>query len=277
MPFDRVDAAELTRIARAVARAEVMPHFRALSADQISTKKDAHDIVTLADTAAEAALTAAFRAAFPDAAVVGEEAVSADPCVLDRLAGKGRVIVVDPIDGTWNYAAGQTNFGMILSVVEDGITIFGLHLDPVMDDWIFAHTGEGAHWERDGASHPIHTRSRGPLDQRLGIMSVALFPKAHQPRMALAGLDYGRILSPRCAAHEYRLVAEGHADFCLAGTLNPWDHAAGTLIVTEAGGHAALLDASPYSARIRSGTLLTAASREVWNEAAERFAFLDQP
>lgn len=274
MPFDPTDAAELIRIARHVSRTEVMPRFRALSASQVSTKKDAHDIVTEADTAAESALTAAFRQSFPDAAIVGEEAVSADTSLLDRIGDTGRVIIIDPIDGTWNYAAGQTNFGMILAVVEDGETIFGFHLDPVIDDWIMAHRGGGAHWARDGASRTIRTRARAALTDRIGLTSIALFPRAHQPAMALAGLNYGRLLSPRCAAHEYRLLAEGHVDFCLASALHPWDHAAGTLIVTEAGGHAALLTGAPYSALSRHGPLLAAANRTVWDEAAQRFAFL---
>jgi fructose-1,6-bisphosphatase/inositol monophosphatase family enzyme len=275
MPFDTKDAAELIRIARQVARTEVMPRFRSLNRAQISTKKDAHDIVTEADIQAEAALTKALATAFPGAAVVGEEAVSADQSILERLAGSGRMIVVDPVDGTWNFASGQTNFGMILSVVEAGKTVFGVHLDPVMDDWIFAHAGGGAHWARDGATHPILTRDPLPVDQRIGFMSLALFPRALQPRLAGTFPDFGRILSPRCAAHEYRMLAEGHADFALSCVLNPWDHAAGTLIVTEAGGHAALLDGTAYSALSRRGTLLTAASKAVWEETAQYYDFLD--
>lgn len=274
MGFDAKDRAELIRIGRAVAKAEVMPRFRNLGAGTVGTKKDAHDIVTEADTAAEAALTAAFRGAFPGLDVLGEEAISADPAIVQRLDGPGVTIIVDPIDGTWNYAAGQTNFGMILSVVQDGVTLFGLHLDPVMDDWIWAAPGEGAHWARDGAVRRISTRGAVPLNQRIGLMSPALFPADKRAHLVTTALAYGRAISPRCAAHEYRLIAEGHADFALAAVLNPWDHAAGTLIVAEAGGHAALLDGRAYSVRTRQGVLLTAANRATWDEAAERLAFL---
>ncbi|GHC49667.1 inositol monophosphatase family protein [Neogemmobacter tilapiae] len=274
MPFDTNDRAELIRIARAVAKAEVMPRFRNLNTAAVGTKKDAHDIVTEADTAAEAALTAAFQTTFPGLDVLGEEAIAANPAIIERLDAPGTTIIIDPIDGTWNYAAGQTNFGMILSVVQDGVTLFGLHLDPVMDDWIWAAPGEGAHWAREGATRPIHARGELPLNQRIGLMSPALFPAEKRPQLVTTVLAYGRALSPRCAAHEYRLIAEGHADFALSAVLNPWDHAAGTLIVAEAGGHAALLDGRPYSVRTRQGVLLTAANKATWDEAAERLSFL---
>jgi fructose-1,6-bisphosphatase/inositol monophosphatase family enzyme len=215
MPFDAKDRAELIRIARAVAKTEVMPRFRNLSASAVDTKKDAHDIVTEADTAAESALTSAFHTAFPGLDVLGEEGISANPAIIERLDTPGTTIIIDPIDGTWNYAAGQTNFGMILSVVQNGVTLFGLHLDPVMDDWIWAAPGEGAHWARDGATRPIHTRGELPLNQRIGLMSPALFPAHKRAQLVTTALAYGRALSPRCAAHEYRLIAEGHADFAL--------------------------------------------------------------
>lgn len=274
MGFDANDRAEMIRMARQVAKTEVMPRFRNLDRGTVGTKKDAHDIVTEADTAAEAALTQAFRQAFPAMQVLGEEAVSGDRSILGLLDGPGPVIIIDPIDGTWNYAAGQTNFGMILSVVQDGVTLFGVHLDPVMDDWIWAAPGMGAHWAREGATRAIRTRGEQPLNQRIGLMSPALFAAEKRARLVTEALAYGRALSPRCAAHEYRLIAEGHADFALAAVLNCWDHAAGALIVTEAGGHVALLDGRAYGARTRDGVLLTAANQATWDEAAERLGFL---
>lgn len=274
MPFDQKDAAELIRIARAVAKTEVMPHFRALDDDQIKTKTDSHDIVTEADTRAEIALTHGFARSFPDAVVIGEEAVADDSTVLDRLSGQGRVIVVDPIDGTWNYSIGQTTFGMILAVIENGQTVFGFHLDPVMDDWIYAHRGGGAHWAREGMTRPLRTRARTGMDQQIGLATVALFPPDKRAQMVLAGLNFGRVLSPRCSAHEYRMLAEGHVDFCFGALLKVWDHAAGVLIATEAGGHSALLDGSPYSPLKRNGMLLNAANESIWTSVAETYAFL---
>lgn len=274
MPFDPTDAAELIRIARHVAATEVMPHFRALDADRVATKADAHDLVTPADTAAEAALTQAVHAAFPDALVVGEEAVAADPGVLDRLGQPGRVIVIDPIDGTWNYAVGQANFGLILAVVEDGATVFGLHLDPAMDDWIMAHRGGGAFRVRGGTGHRLKTRAPAAMADWVGFLAMPLFEPEYRARISATMPGFGRVLSWRCAAQEYRLVAEGHAAFFMNARLNPWDHAAGTLIVAEAGGHSALIGGAPYTPRSRRGTLLTAADRATWDRVAEVYSFL---
>ena len=68
----------------------------------------------------------------------------------------------------------------------------------------------------------------------------------------------------RCAAHEYRLIADGHCHFAVFNRLMPWDHAAGVLLHREAGGHAARYDGTPYTATVRTGGLLCAPDQESW-------------
>ena len=70
----------------------------------------------------------------------------------------------------------------------------------------------------------------------------------------------------RCAAHEYRLIASGHAHFALYNKLMPWDHLAGVLIHQEAGGHAARLDGSAYRSSHLDGGLLIAPDKDSWSE-----------
>jgi fructose-1,6-bisphosphatase/inositol monophosphatase family enzyme len=274
LAFDLAERAEFIRIARHVARTEVMPRFRQLDPGQISTKSGPQDLVTEADLACEAALTRAFALAFPTAFVIGEEAVSAGTVSLDALPGQARVIVIDPIDGTWPFARGQCGFGMILSVIEAGEVVFGLHLDPVMDDWIWAAPGEGAHWARDGGTRRLACGPDRPLSERVGFLPLGLFPKSDQHKLAALMPEFSRVLSLRCSAHEYRMLAEGGVDFCLSGNLNVWDHAAGALIVTEAGGKVAMLDGSPYRPELRQGALLSANSAATWAELADMVSFL---
>lgn len=224
---------------RAAARTEIMPRFRRLSPSDIDTKTSPTDLVTVADRAAERVLHDAVRALMPDAAIVGEEAVSDDPRILDRLKGAGRTVLIDPIDGTWNYAAGLALFGVILAVVEDGETRFGLLYDPVMDDWVMAERGTGAWFCR-----PAETvlRLQGPpprpKTEAHAFVPLFLYPPADQARISATLPGWGRATSLRCSCHEYRTLAFGHADLIVAPGPKPSDHAAGVLITEEAGGMA---------------------------------------
>lgn len=114
---------------RQVAETIVMPRFRNLAADEVE-KKAADDMVTVADRLSETALTAGLSALDPAIRVVGEEAVAADPALVDGI-DRGRVWIIDPIDGTNNYASGIATFGIMIALVEDGVTQAGWILDPV--------------------------------------------------------------------------------------------------------------------------------------------------
>ncbi|HXA21272.1 MAG TPA: inositol monophosphatase family protein, partial [Acetobacteraceae bacterium] len=106
MTFSAADLSTLAELLRAVGRTEIMPRFRKLSGGAVRQKTGPQDLVTEADEAAERWLTEALGRWFPAAAVVGEEATSADPMKLRLLADADLAFVVDPIDGTSNYAAG---------------------------------------------------------------------------------------------------------------------------------------------------------------------------
>ena len=101
---------------RKAARDCILPRFRQLAVADVSTKSGPGDLVTLADTEAEAQITAEIGALWPEAVVLGEEAVAADPANRDRMARAEWAVIIDPVDGTWNYAKGLATFGVILSV-----------------------------------------------------------------------------------------------------------------------------------------------------------------
>ena len=100
------DLAELVGLLREVADSEIMPRFGRLPASAVRTKSGPLDLVTAADEAAEAAITAGLKQRFRSAVVVGEEATSANPNLLAQLAEADLAFVIDPIDGTSNFAAG---------------------------------------------------------------------------------------------------------------------------------------------------------------------------
>ena len=99
-----------------------------------------------------------------------------------------------------------------------------------------------------------------------------------QDRLAPALPGFGRVYAIRCSCHEYRTVAQGSADFCLSGMLNPWDHAAGVVIARAAGGHVAMLDGREYDTHIREGHLLAAPDAASWAAIRDHLLpYLDAP
>lgn len=264
----------LVELVRDIARAEILPRFRSLDATQIRSKSSDHDLVTEADLACEAALTARVEAILPGARVVGEESVAADATVLDRLHQPGLTVVIDPVDGTWNFAKGIALFGVILAVVQDGLTIWGLLYDPILDDWVIGAEGQGA-WMAGAKRAPQRLRVAEPVATRdaTGFVPLYLFHGAHRAQVArVMQEDIGRANSLRCSCHEYRLIAQGHVDFVLSGVLNPWDHAAGVLITQEAGGAAGVLSGGPYKPVQTPGGLVVASGAALRDDLIPRFA-----
>lgn len=260
---------------RDAARTHVVPRFRQLAHGEISTKSGPGDLVTIADTEAERAFTAAIRTLWPAAEVLGEEAVAADKGLRARMGTADWAVVVDPVDGTWNFAKGLTVFGMILSVFRRGVPVWGVLYDPLMDDWIAAD-GHAAHLQAPGgASRRLATSTETRPERMVGYLSLGLFRKPERQRIAPMLAEFSRATSLRCACHEYRMLAEGHVDFCLSGPVpHPWDHGAGVLAVTAAGGKVAFIDGAPYTATREKGVILAANSPAVWDMLAARFAFL---
>jgi len=266
---------QLIEIVRRAAKAEILPRFRNLSEDAIRSKSAPDDLVTDADQGAERMMTAAIRDLLPEATVIGEEAVAEDSASLGDIAGAELALVIDPVDGTWNFARGLNQFGVILAATSFGETIFGLLYDPLADDWIVARCGEGAWFGRpDGTQRQLQVSETDRLDEMVGSTSIRLFPKPQQYQLAATFPDFQRMMAFGCACHEYRTMAFGFVDFMLTGKLMPWDHAAGLLIHAEAGGYSALLDGTPYKSTVHQGHLLAASSRNHWEQLRDKFAFL---
>lgn len=271
MPLIRPQIEAIVGAVREVAAAEILPRFRNLDAGQIDAKGAFDDLVTVADKAAEEALTARIHAILPGDTVIGEEAVAEDRSILNKV-GQGRVTVIDPIDGTWNFAHGIATYGVILSVIEDGETVFGLLYDPSFDDWIEAAAGQGAAYHRGGFVRPLRTdQTDAPFDRLRGNTGGYLYPQAAQPGLAATIPLFRRANSMGASLHEYRMLALGGSDFCLNGMLHVWDHAAGVLILQEAGGVSRLLDGTQYHPTMTEGRLLNARNAVLWDRLAQIF------
>ncbi len=262
-----LDIARLAEILRDAAIAEVLPRFRRLDAGMVKVKTEAIDMVTEADEAAERFIKSGLAELMPDALFVGEESVAAEPKLLTALAEADFAVVVDPIDGTANYAAGMPLFAVMAAVVSKGETIAGIIYDPMGDDWVMAEQGGGAWLRRpNGETARLRVAEQLPLAEMVGTASMAFIPKMVRPRI-LANLDKVRLATTyRVAGHEYRNFASGHSQFAMYNKLMPWDHLGGVLISQEAGGYAAKLDGSKYLPSDVDGGLLVAVTKDAWTK-----------
>jgi fructose-1,6-bisphosphatase/inositol monophosphatase family enzyme len=260
------DITRLATILRDAAQAEILPRFRHLDAGMVHQKTEAIDLVTEADVEAERVIRARVAAEWPEALFVGEESVAADPALLDRFDAADFAIVVDPVDGTANFAAGLPLYATMASVVRNGETIAGIIYDPMGDDWVLAERGGGA-WQRrpNGTQWRLNVATAPALDQLVGYSSIAFLPAATKPQV-LANFAKVRVVANyRVAGHEYRTFAAGHAHFICYNKLMPWDHLGGCLISEEAGGYVRKFDGSPYGFTDRTGGLIIATDPDTWH------------
>jgi fructose-1,6-bisphosphatase/inositol monophosphatase family enzyme len=257
----------LAAILKQAAQEEIMPRFRRLDEGTIKTKSGAFDLVTEADVGAERVITAAIKAHRPDYLVIGEEAVAANPKLLESSLEDRIVIYVDPVDGTANFAGGLPLFAVMAAVVENGETVAGLIYDPLGDDVLMAERGCGAFLVfPDGRSVRQKFADPVPLADMGGLASTTYLPP-EQRRIVMGNLAKIRMFANyRCAGHEYRFAAGGNVHFLMYNKLMPWDHVGGALIMREAGAHVAKFDGTPYRPSDLGGGLLVAPDQDSWAE-----------
>jgi fructose-1,6-bisphosphatase/inositol monophosphatase family enzyme len=255
-----VDIDWVAALIRDTAQAVIVPRFRLLRQEEIREKKPG-DFVTVADLEAERLLTENLIAAAPGSVVLGEEAAAEDSGRIGLLGAEAPVWVIDPVDGTANFARGEPGFAVIVAQVERTEVCAGWIYDPLADVMVMAELGGGA-WSAgrrlavDAEQEPAR------------LVGAAYGRSVAGPRAAKALAESGRVGAVRnlgSSALEYNAIALGHAHFSLHSRSLPWDHAAGMLIVREAGGIADFFDGSAYDPRVTDRAVLAAASRTAWD------------
>ena len=248
---------------RAVAADVVMPRFRLLAPEEIAEKSPG-EVVTIVDREAEAWLHDGLAALGLDARIVGEEAAARDPGLLADI-GEGLVWLIDPLDGTANFAAGRAPFGLMVALVEDGDPVAGWMLDPLSGRMCHAERGKGATCD----DQPVRARaaSRTPPRAALGTHFMTPERRARVDAAVAGSLAVQPV--PRCAAESYPRLVLGHDDIALFQRILPWDHAAGALFLTEAGGKATHWDGTPWRVGGAGQGMLAAATPDLWQAAAD--------
>lgn len=256
----------VTRILEETAAEEVLPRFRSLG-EADKRIKAGGDLVTVADEAAERRLTQRLRDHLPGSLVVGEEAAAADPEVFAHLLQDEAVWLIDPIDGTINFAEGVPVFAMMLALVEGGeICAAWIHDVPGGRTGV-AERGSGS-WI---GGRRLEAAAAAPLGEMTGTLHAGQFGGSElRERIRAKRAALGAIGSLRCAGAEYLRLAAGDMHYSLFTKLMPWDHAPGVLLHAEAGGHAWTAEDRPYSPRRReSRGLLLAPDRASWQALYE--------
>lgn len=276
MNFSDTDIDFLLATVREAGVHDIMPRFRNLAAADISEKASSIDLVTEADLEAEKRITAAIHERFPTAHIVGEEAYAADPDVINGLAEAPLAFVIDPVDGTFNFASGLPAFGTLLAVTIAGETVAGLIHDPVMGDTLVAVKGAGARLQRgNGEMSPIRVASPVDIGEMVGIYAWAHAAPERRPLIAANMSRIRMALALNCSAHEYWLASTGKVHFIGHEKLMPWDHLAGVLVHQEAGGHTAKLDGTLYRPGETTGGILSAPDIDSWTRIRREILALD--
>lgn len=249
------DLDRVTALIAETAAEEVMPRFRMLEAHEVQ-RKDAGELVTVVDVAVEKRLERAFCDLLPGSLVVGEEAVAEEPNLIDALAEhENYAWIIDPVDGTANFAEGREPFAVMVALVRGQEALAGWIHDPCSGKTAVGELGGGAFF--DG----VRQRVSGTVD--LSAMSGSLHGNRYgapelQQKVQAAGKRLNTIKSLRCAGHEYLRLISGEMDFSLFTRTKPWDHVAGVLLHSEAGGYDRLLNGARYlpSDHVSPGLLL---------------------
>ena len=271
MTFPTTELAFLASVLADAARTEIMPRFARLSGVDRRQKTSAFDIVTEADEAAEAAVLSALRERHGSgAAFIGEESAGRDPSLLASIATADLAFIVDPLDGTKNFASGLPLFGVMAAVTVAGEVVAAAIHDPVRGDTACALRDGGAWMQVPGGERTaLQVAAPVPLGEMDCVVGTNFLPEPLRTEVNSRLSRLGMSTWFRCAAHEYRLAAAGHVHTLFYNKLMPWDHAAGWLLHREAGGHSGHFDGSAYLPSHTTGGLVCATDERSWDAVRE--------
>ncbi|HYH34313.1 MAG TPA: inositol monophosphatase [Nocardioides sp.] len=249
-----------------VAEKVITPRFRDLGDGDVS-EKGPGDLVTVADRESERLLTRRLLDAYPRAVVLGEEAYAARPRLLEEFRAADHAFTVDPVDGTKNFVKGSPDHAVMVAEVRGGETVRGWIWQPQHELAYVAEHGAGA-W-RNGERITRPAPPADPAEWR-GVTS----------KWRWLGRSLGDLkplkLTWVCCGVDYPKLVEGEADFVVYGRALPWDHAPGSLLLSEAGGHSGTHDGTTYrpvdpiEAGGRPNGLVTAADRATYDHVVSR-------
>lgn len=224
---------ELVLLVAEAAQQELRPRFRNV---RQQSKRDG-TVLTEADLAMDWRLNETLSQRWPSIPFLSEE-MSADEQMMLLRDVQGPVWCVDPLDGTSNFAAGLPFYAVSLALITAAGPVLGVVYDPERDDCFAALKGKGA-WLNGSR---LTTKRIGlPLRCTVALVDFKRLP-AKLARALAYDAPYGSQRNLGACALEWVWIAAGRGHIYLHGGQKLWDRAAGALVLSEAGGHAATLD-----------------------------------
>lgn len=220
----------------------IMAHFH--SEKLVSYKAGRSNIVTDVDLLAEEKIMALLREEYPDFGIMTEESA-------DIAVDSPYIWIIDPIDGTRNYAYGIPHFCVALALTQEEDVLLGLVYDPVREELFRAEKGRGAFLN----DSPVSVSTKTSLQASLLGFDMGYDAEIGQEILGVASALWPGVVSVRVmgsAALGLAYTACGRLDLYLHLALYPWDLASGILLVREAGGIITELDGQPVGIRSRS-------------------------
>ncbi len=272
-----MDYRSLMQVALDAARAAVAVHRRYLGRVAVEdwSEKGAADFVSHVDREAEAEIVARITAAFPEHAILAEEAATAPGAARLDPRNAEWLWIVDPLDGTTNFLHAYPVFSASIAVAQRGQLLAGAVVHGATGETWTATRGGGAF--RDG--QPVHVSSVDTL--RLALVGTG-FPyryietiPAYLRQLDAVMRSVAAVRRPGSAALDLCHVASGHYDAFWEQRLAPWDVAAGTLIVREAGGIVTDLAGDPTA--VLAGASILAGNPLIHAELQEVLARSETP
>ena len=246
------DGRNAWEVARDVANAAGEILMRWWPETKVISDKGINDIVTNVDLEAEKFISAELKEAFPGHGIYGEEEAGDDP-------EKGWVWIIDPVDGTRNYASGIPFFSLVIALAKDGEVMVGVNYDPLNKEMFHAAYGMGAYLNKAR----IEVSSRDTLDRAIVGIDLAYSNDSgtedtfQTARKLWSRFGTVRLLGSSALGISY--VAAGRTDLYFHHRLQPYDQAAGLLLVEEAGG--IITDRNGTRAGLYSDGIIAASSQ----------------
>jgi fructose-1,6-bisphosphatase/inositol monophosphatase family enzyme len=265
-----VDPAAVRAIVVAAAREAVLPRFNALAAADIRQKSGPNDLVTEADIDCQRILTERLGELLPGAAIVGEEGAGTGDEACADIAAAEWCWIIDPLDGTHNFAHGRRDFAVMVALAHRGETLGGWIHQPLTGETHMAVLGEGASSE----AGRLRVAEPAPLREMVAALYIGAkrAPAVHARANQLRAGALGPEAFHRSAGSEYLGLAAGRIHYAIFTLHLPWDHAPGALIFAEAGGYLAHWDGRPYRPSAAPGIpLLLAPDETTWRTLRDVF------
>ena len=223
---------KLESLIRHVAIEEILPRFNQVGYE---VKADG-SLLTEADLSADKRLCDALAENYPDIDFLSEEMTQGEQETL--LQQSERLWCLDPLDGTSNFAAGIPLFATSLALFVKGEVQIGITYDPVRDEMFSAVKGQGAWLNGEPLSC---SPSNFPLNKTIAIVDFKRL-KPHLVQRLLSDAPYKSQRNLGSCVIEWAWMAANRGHLYLHGGMKLWDLAAGTLILSEAGGFACTLE-----------------------------------